>query len=382
MKQARRGICAPGANLGSERDAASGFSALASRRLKLYTAAAFLIVAVWAPPAMQGQVAIVDLGALCGPSAGGNVTSEATGINAAGQVAGWSTTNNPNSSELCSGPDAFLYTGQGGSMVDLGTLPGGSVSEGYGINDAGVVVGKSATASGTDYSNPYAFLYPNPIGGGMLNLGTLAVGSSHCATGECDSAAYGINDAGVIVGQSYTTIPSTVPTVGFQQHAFMYSSGVMQDLGTLGGPSCTTCNSVAKGINAAGWVVGQSGTTIAAPSGYVISHAFLYSGGVMQDLGAIPGNDYSSYAYGINAAGWVVGQSDTTTPVTNGYIQHAFLYSGGVMQDLGTLGGPSCTSCSSMAYGINSAGWVVGTSASLTSLAYAFLYSGGVMTNI
>ena len=66
------------------------------------------------------------------------------------------------------------------------------------------------------------------------------------------------------------------------------------DLGTLGGAS-----SAAWGINDAGQVVGEATTA----SG--VQNAFLYSGGVMSDLGTL-GGQYS-VAYGINSAGQVVG---------------------------------------------------------------------------
>jgi probable HAF family extracellular repeat protein len=52
----------------------------------------------------------------------------------------------------------------------------------------------------------------------------------------------------------------------------------MYDLGTLGGE-----NSSARGINAAGWVVGTADTSTG-------SDAFLYENGVMYDLNSLIGN--------------------------------------------------------------------------------------------
>src|SRR5262245_47152693 len=79
-----------------------------------------------AQPLAADVYVINDLGTLGGDS------SEASAINNAGQVVGWST----NASGATRG---FLYAG--GATTDLGTLPGGTDSFATGINDLGQVVG-------------------------------------------------------------------------------------------------------------------------------------------------------------------------------------------------------------------------------------------------
>ena len=94
----------------------------------------------------------------------------------------------------------------------------------------------------------------------------------------------------------------------------------MVDLGTLGGSF-----SVGSGINVAGDVSGQSDTT-----GDTAFLAFLYDG-TMHDLGTLGGT--KSSAADINDADHVVGYSYVSGDAT----YHAFLYDG-TMHDLGTLG--------------------------------------------
>src|SRR5262245_39593057 len=151
------------------------------------------------------------------------------------------------------------------------------------------------------------------------------------------SFAYGINNAGQVAGYSYFgERPET--------HAFLWQGGFMTDLGTLDGGAGS---SRAYGINDAGQVVGHS-----SARGGAAQQAFLWQAAAMTSLGTLGG--LSSYAYGINAAGQVVGTSTLASPPG---ISHAFLWQDGAMTDLGTLGGSS-----SCAYGINAAGRVVGHS--------------------
>src|SRR5439155_8959017 len=102
-------------------------------------------------------------------------------------------------------------------------------------------------------------------------------------------------------------------------------------LGTLTGGA--NGYSTAHAINRSGQVAGASSLALASTI-----HAALFSGGSIQDLGAL-GGDYSA-AYGINNSGVIVGESDVIQQgVTN---VHAFVYTngpGGSMVDLGTLGG-------------------------------------------
>jgi len=217
------------------------------------------------------------------------------------------------------------------TVTDLGVL-GGRYSGGtiaYIALSGGInASGQVVGSSGIGSAAEHAFLYS---AGTMQDLGTL---------GGSSSWARGINESGEIVGWA--------DTAGDAQHAFIYSGGSMQDLGTLGGVM-----SVAYSINNSGQVVGYSD-----------GKAFLYSGGAMQDLG-------SGWAMGINSTGQVVGATRLFGS------EHAFIYSGGVMQDLGVLGG-----IYSRALAVNDAGQVAGFWAPSGAQFRAFLYSGGVMQDI
>ena len=106
--------------------------------------------------------------------------------------------------------------------------------------------------------------YNTADGGNQAYLCSGGTTTNLVGLGEPDSYAYGINNAGQVVGWAYT------PNVGGP--AFLYSGGVMTSLGTLGG-----VDSVAYAINSSGQVVGWSST------GNGAFNAFLYSG-IMTNL--------------------------------------------------------------------------------------------------
>jgi probable HAF family extracellular repeat protein len=142
------------------------------------------------------QYTVTALGTL------GGTSSYGYGINASGQVTGYSdTTGN-------AATHAFLYSN--GTMHDLGTLGGTTGSYGYGINESGQVTGYSWTTGNLNF---HAFLYSD---GTMHDLGTL---------GGAISYGFGINTSGQITGWSYTA--------GDLFHAFLYSNGEMTDLNSL-----------------------------------------------------------------------------------------------------------------------------------------------------
>jgi probable HAF family extracellular repeat protein len=249
------------------------------------------------------------------------------------------------------------------TMTDLGSL-GGGLTSAYGINNNGQITGVSETTKKFKVmcfdptlkppcfvDDQHAFLWSNGV---MRDLGSL---------GGSESVGQAINNSGEVAGWSY--IGDGNSEDGGTTHAFTHLNGQMTDLGTLlpGGVSR------ASAINDSGAVAGAS-TPVGSGSPF---HAFLDVGGKMTDLGLIPGEGGTfTAAAGINNAGQIVGTGDTA-----GSDSRAWLYSNGQMTDLGTLGGPNAS-----ASAINNSGQIVGVSQTSTDATHAFLYSGGMMTDL
>jgi probable HAF family extracellular repeat protein len=209
------------------------------------------------------------------------------------------------------------------------------------LNGRGQVIGDYAESLSTW---PFrGFVYSNGVYADLVTLG------------GANASARDINDSGVIVGRA--------DMAGGVSHAFVYAGGTMRDLGTLGSASRS---SVAVALNGAGQVAGESETDDPLipgadfPDEVYRTHAVLWSGGKMRDLGTFGGVE--SHATAINEAGDVVGYADTATLATlrdpfpsSPYAHHAFLYTQGVMKDLGCVYGTN-----SRAQGLNNRGQVFG----------------------
>jgi probable HAF family extracellular repeat protein len=133
--------------------------------------------------------------------------------------------------------------------------------------------------------------------------------------------------------------------IGPNWHAAMWdlstpSSPKLTDLGVLpganGGASTVGPISEANGFNNVGDIVGGSDTQYDAPhTGFSVAHhAFLYSNGVMTDLGSIAGQNYSSEANSVNDSHEIVGATNTISSVDGSVLSRAFLYTNSTMYNL------------------------------------------------
>jgi probable HAF family extracellular repeat protein len=217
-------------------------------------------------------------------------------------------------------------------VTDLGVVPGNDSSSALAINDLGHVTGGS---------NLSAFFWSPQAG--IVDLG---VPATHNAA------------AGVAINNSDQIAVSTTkgPVGSFEGHAFRWTGGAYQDLGTLGGSFST-----AYGIDELGRIAGYAYTPF--PSAI---HAFRSTTGTsLNDIDGLGGN--YSLGYAMNASGEVVGQAYTA-----GGEYHTFYWPGsGAMQDFGLFGGTQ-----SQADDISDNGIILGVGAA------AFIWQAGVTTTI
>ena len=182
---------------------------------------------------LQGGFA-TDLGVL-----NGQTFSRANGINAMGQVVGFSGLKRDSSESR-----AFMWTGQFG-MVDIGTL-GGQYAQANAINDGGYITGAAQTQGMGPMLATHAFIYRALSPGTTERMRDLGV------LGGLTSYGMAINNYNHVVG--YSTIKANDPRF----HAFLHDGNRMLDLGSLSPTGSTSSSdvSVALGINKLDQVVG------------------------------------------------------------------------------------------------------------------------------
>ena len=288
----------------------------------------------------QPHWVIRDLGTLGGSQSG------AAGINASGEIVGWSDTKSGSQ-------HAFLSSDR--RMRDLGAFDGHQ-SAATGINDLGHVVGFDYIDRG-GVRIARSFLWREGV---RRDLGTF---------GGTSGMALAINAGDQVVGMRVTK-------TGWSS-AVSWKNGRVTDLGALDSEN-REAGSSALGIDAKGRVVGWS--TTPGTNGTGVS-GFLWERGAMTDLGAFGGAYAVSQATAINRRGQIAGSSGSHAVLwQNEAVLREEHWSGGEVTQLGTLGGSSSASVA-----INQRGQVVGESATRGGEAgesHAFVWWNGAMTDL
>jgi probable HAF family extracellular repeat protein len=232
---------------------------------------------------------------------------------------------------------AFYWTKKRG-LQDLGTLGGnGDDSAAFGINAAGQVVGQANSAPG---GSDQAFLWS--AGSGMVDLGNL---------GGASSVGNAINASGEVAGQSDLAS-------GFTNGFLWTSSAGLQSIGTLQSGQ----QSGANAINSSGEIAGWANVDSNEDAVIWTASAGLVSLGINANCGAT--------AFGINDSAEVVGWFNNSASCT--FTSHGFSWTESTgFKDLGVLPGAQY----SFAYGVNSSGQIVGTGNTATLSTVALLWT-------
>ena len=254
-------------------------------------------------------------------------------IDPAGNIAGRCTVNGVNHGFLLASTEPALRY----SLTDLGTvgaLPGQPIT----IADNRLTAGLITTDSGLMHAVVWSGR------GDMTDLGSAGL----------NSAAFGINDSGVTVGQTEIAekdpggedfcgaLSLGLPASGAACVPFAAQYGIMRALRTLGGG-----NGVALFVNGRGQIVGTAENNVAdpacpSPQRYQFKPVLWY-GTEVQEL-PTAASDRNGVANGINEIGDIVGASGNCVAFIPNSLQHlqpvhALLWEAGRVVDLGNLGG-------------------------------------------
>lgn len=249
------------------------------------------------------------------PPLSGGIDSYAAGINNKGQVAGWAengvhdpTCNNAPPVSQFLQFEAVVWGPDSGQMTELSPLAPDPDSAATAINDKGQIVGISGLCSNAvgGTSAQHAVLWENQ-NAQPINIGNFDGGLAW-------NTPTALNDRGQVVGFANQ---KGSPATAFNPVAFLWDivHGI-QPIGPIGDDS----NSWAWGINNHGVVVGQSFGGADDPFG----RAFLYANGLTTDLNTLIQSNSALHlelANDINDEGEIVGFArDTTTGATVAFL--------------------------------------------------------------
>ena len=361
-------------------------------RTSTYITATILFAVLAVPIRLAAQhhrYKLIDLGTFGGPESYINPAftfGSHHQVNHRGTVVGGSATSIPttpvSNGFVCGGLDGTVpfvnhaFEWKRGTTTDLGALPGGNnCSVGTSINTRGEIVGVSENGAFDPVFGTNAVGGVLWKDGQIIDLGTL---------GGPSSSADEINGRGQVVGFALDAISDPVSIVyfglagltnGTQTRAYLWEDGVMQDLGTLGGP-----DAVALFVNERGQVAGFSYTnsTLNPVTGLPTTHPFVWTKETgMKDLGSLGGSLgwANSESGGFNNRGEMIGISN----VAGDMIAHPFLWDGEKLIDLNTatIGGNPVT-----ANEISDAGEVIGTAVFPNGASDAYLWKDGAAVNL
>jgi probable HAF family extracellular repeat protein len=271
---------------------------------------------------------------------------------------------------------AHIVHAQQYSLIELEAPAMADYTIALGINDNGQVVGGISTQPGSE--DPALW---NGTTATMLDL-----------AGGISGAALAINNAGVMVGVTYTMLPDG----GYVPHATLWNGGVATVLPTLGG---TEGGAVA--INQLGQIVGSTSDS----GGW--QRGAIWDGATLTDLGHAMARDINnvgqvlgfSSSFGptlwngttatplginmdpiaINDAGAVVGNTESRDHETWQWKTTAKLWSAGSAV---VLTGPANYQFNTTARDINNAGQIVGYSEDDNLTSVATLWNGTTALNL